>query len=71
MRLPKQAIPVMRTISMAKATGAGIVPQGCSVWDKIKCASVIIGCAGACVVTDGAACGVCMGSEYELCKDCL
>ena len=39
--------------------------------DWFKCAGVAIGCAAACIVTDGEACIECLGPLYDSCKDCF
>lgn len=71
MNLPIQAQPVIRGISTSMIASNGVIPQGCSVWDWVKCGAIVAGCAAACVISDGAACIACMGPAYNSCKDCI
>jgi hypothetical protein len=71
MKLPIQSQPVWRSVSTSRIVSHGLIPQGCSTWDWVKCGAIAAGCAAACVITDGAACMACMGPAYATCKDCL
>ncbi len=71
MKLPIQAQPVTRCVSTLMFASNGLIPQGCSTWDWIKCGTTVAACAAACVDSFGAACIACMGPAYNQCKDCL
>ena len=71
MKLPIQAQPVTRCVNTSMFASNGLITQGCSTWDWIKCGAIVAGCAAACVVTGSSACIACMGPAYNQCKDCL
>jgi len=53
------------------AAGGGIQPQGCGVWDWIKCGGAIAGCVASCVATGPACIPGCVAAVAPNCLKCL
>jgi hypothetical protein len=58
-------------IAASASRGAGVQPQGCGVFDWIKCGAAIAGCAASCVALGPACIPGCVASAAPACVKCL
>jgi hypothetical protein len=66
-----QARPVAPGSLGDTTLGAGIQPQGCGVFDWIKCGGAIAGCVASCVALGPACIPTCVTSVAPNCLKCL
>jgi hypothetical protein len=75
-KLPIQAQPVIRGITYNRPIAA-VQPQGCAVWDAVKCSAIGVGTVAAAVAAVGtggaAAVGAVAGAVAFIaeCRDCV
>jgi hypothetical protein len=71
MRMPLQSPAIVRSIHLARITGA-VEPSGCSLAKKIACGGAILACGAVCVGSLGTACVECLaGIGASGCIDCF
>lgn len=72
MNLPQQSAPVRRSTSGQGKSTNEVTALGCSVWQGIKCAGVIIACTPVCLFCPVCPpCIACMGASYYECVSCF
>lgn len=55
----------------ARPDGGGVQPQGCGVFDWIKCGGAVAGCVASCVENGPACIPQCVASVAPTCLKCL
>lgn len=62
---------VTTTRTATSRTSAGVQPQGCDVFDWIKCGGAVAGCVASCVENGPACIPQCVASVAPTCLKCL